>query len=191
MRAGRGRVPLAPTPRTHNRDPMTSNIILIGPMGAGKTTIGRQLAKRLNKEFVDSDQEIERRTGASISLIFDIEGEEGFRKREASILEELTQRTNIVLATGGGAVLSEANRRNLRRSGTVVYLHASVDTQVERTRNNKNRPLIEGKDPRGELAALMEVREPLYRGEADLTIDAEDRPAASVAKDIIRRLQLT
>ena len=175
---------------TVNRDPMTSNIILIGPMGAGKTTIGRQLAKQLNKEFVDSDQEIERRTGASISLIFDIEGEDGFRKRESAMLEELTGRSNIVLATGGGAILTESNRRNLRRSGTVVYLHASVDTQVERTRNNKNRPLIEGKNPRGELESLMKIREPLYRSEADLTIDAENRSAASVAKDIIRRLNL-
>lgn len=159
-------------------------------MGAGKTTIGRQLAKQLNKEFIDADQEIERRTGASISLIFDIEGEEGFRKREADMLEELTKRSNMVLATGGGAVVLERNRRNLRRSGTVVYLHASVDIQAERTRNNKNRPLIEGKDPREKLERLMHNREPLYREEADLVINAENRSAGSVAKDIVRRLNL-
>ncbi len=158
-------------------------------MGVGKTTIGRQIARMLKMDFVDSDQEIERRTGATISLIFDIEGETGFRERERKVIGEITQQNNIVLATGGGVILDEENRKNLRKSGTVIYLHASVDTQLERTRNNKNRPLLETADPRGRLADLMAVREPLYRQEADIVVEADGRSAASVAREIIRQLQ--
>jgi len=165
------------------------NIILIGPMGAGKTTIGRQLARQLHMDFIDCDREIEKRTGATINLIFEIEGEEGFRQREQKMLEELSQHKNIVLATGGGAVLREENRRLLRSSGTVVYLHASVDTQLERTRNSKNRPLLNNRDPRGRLAELMTHREPLYRQEADIVINADQRSAASVAREIVQRME--
>jgi len=158
-------------------------------MGAGKSTIGRQLAKQLDMEFIDSDKEIEKQTGASINLIFEIEGEQGFRERESRMLKQLSERENIVLATGGGAILAEENRRTLRRNGTVVYLHASVDTQLERTRNNKNRPLLNTGDPRARLEELMNMREPIYRQEADLTINADRRSAARVAKEIIKRLQ--
>ncbi len=157
-------------------------------MGVGKTTIGRQLAKQLKMEFVDSDHEIEERTGVAISVIFEIEGEEGFRKRETAMLQELLKRQNLVLATGGGAILSESNRKNLRKSGTVIYLHAGVDTQLARTRDAKNRPLLDTDNPREKLETLMEVREPLYRQEADLIVNAEDRPPATVAREILRRL---
>ncbi len=167
---------------------MIRNLILIGPMGVGKTTIGRQLAKQLKMEFVDSDHEIEARTGVAISVIFEIEGEDGFRKRETAMLQELLKRQNLVLATGGGAILSEVNRKNLRKSGTVIYLHAGVDTQLSRTRDAKNRPLLNTDNPREKLEALMEVREPLYRQEADLVINAEDRQPATVAREILRRL---
>lgn len=140
-------------------------------MGAGKTTIGRQLAKQLKLTFLDSDHEIEDRTGARIPLIFEIEGEEGFRKREAAMIDELTQRENIVLATGGGAVLREENRRHLRERGTVVYLHAELDDLLERTRKDRNRPLLQTADPRARLAALIGERDRLYREVAHLVID--------------------
>ncbi len=158
-------------------------------MGAGKTTVGRQLAKRLKMDFVDSDHEIETRTGVEISVIFEIEGEEGFRKRESAIIEELAGRQNIVLATGGGAVVSEENRKNLRKSGAVVYLHASVDTQLARTRNAKNRPMLATDDPRTTLEALMAVREPLYRQEADLVVNAGGGSPSSVVAQILRYLK--
>ena len=164
------------------------NIILSGPMGAGKTTIGKQLAKQLNMEFIDSDREIEKHTGASINLIFEIEGEAGFRERETRMLKQLSERDNVVLATGGGAILAEENRKLLRRNGTVVYLHTSVDTQLQRTRNNRNRPLLNTDDRRGRLEELMKVREPIYRREADLIINADRRSAVRVAKEIIERL---
>jgi len=168
---------------------MRRNIFLIGPMGAGKTTIGRALARRLKMDFVDADQEIERRTGVSISWIFEIEGEAGFRRRETQVLEELTDRPNTVLATGGGAVLAEANRRWLRTRGRVVYLRASIDALLERTRNSRHRPLLETDDRRGRLEALMRERGPLYEQEADLVVDTEGRPAAKVAEEIARRLE--
>ncbi len=158
-------------------------------MGAGKTTVGRQLAKRLKMDFLDSDHEIEKRTGVAISVIFEIEGEDGFRKRETAILQELTRRRNVVLATGGGAILSEENRRNLRKSGTVVYLHATVDTQLERTRNAKNRPMLDTEDPRATLDALMSVREPLYRQEADLVVNAGASSPSTVIAEIVRYLK--
>ncbi len=157
-------------------------------MGVGKTTIGRKLAAQLKKEFIDSDQEIEKRTGVTIGIIFDIEGEEGFRKRECAMLEALCQKDNIVLATGGGAVLCEHNRKNMRKSGTVVYLHASVDTQLKRTASAKNRPLLNTDDPRRELEALMSAREPFYRQEADIVINADDRSPTNVVLEIVRRL---
>lgn len=165
------------------------NIILIGPMGVGKTTIGRHLAKQMHKRFVDSDHAIEERTGVAISLIFDIEGEQGFRDREEKMIAELVAKENIVLATGGGAVLREANRGKLRAGGTVVYLHASVDTQLRRTRNAKNRPLLQTENPRDRLESLMRVREPLYRETADIVVNADRQAAAQVAKIIIRKLQ--
>lgn len=168
---------------------ITRNVILVGPMGVGKTTIGRALAKLLHLEFVDSDQRIEDRTGVSISTIFDFEGEDGFRKREETIIEELTRLKGVVLATGGGAILSESNRVAMRNSGIVVYLHAPVDMQMDRTRNSRNRPLLEGGDRREILEKLMEEREPLYRQEADLVVVTDTRTPQAVAQDIAQEVR--
>ncbi len=164
-------------------------IFLVGPMGAGKTTVGRRLAKALGLEFVDSDQAIVERTGASIPLIFDIEGEDGFRRREAQMLEELTARDNVVVATGGGAVLREANRRLLKERGTVIYLRARLDDLLARTARDRNRPLLQTDDPRATLARLLEEREPLYREVADLVITTGKGGVQRVVKEILRRLE--
>lgn len=166
------------------------NIFLIGPMGVGKSTIGRQLASMLHKEFEDTDHEIERRTGVDIPTIFDIEGEDGFRKRESQVVDEFTQRVGMVLATGGGVVLREENRRALRR-GFVVYLAADIDTLVERTRRDRNRPLLQNTDRRQKFEELMAERDPLYRAEADMVVDTDHRSAKTVAKEIVDRLQQT
>jgi shikimate kinase len=147
------------------------NIYLVGLMGAGKTSVGRLLAKRLGKRFVDSDHEIEARTGVRIPVIFEIEGEAGFRQREVAMIDELTATEGVVLATGGGAVLDPRNREVLRTRGTVVYLRASVDELWNRTRRDRNRPLLQTADPRGRLAELMEIRDPLYREIAHVIID--------------------
>lgn len=159
-------------------------------MGAGKSTIGRQLAKQLHKNFFDSDQEIEKQTGALISLIFEIEGEEGFRDRESRTIDKLTKRKNIVLATGGGAVLREENRRAIRRNGTVIYLHIPIETQLKRTSKSKHRPLLQTDDPEQKLKALMKIREPIYRQEADITIRCNNRSQHSVVRELIRRLDV-
>jgi shikimate kinase/3-dehydroquinate synthase len=140
-------------------------------MGAGKTTVGRALAKRLNKRFIDSDHEIEARTGASIPLIFEIEGEQSFRQREAEVIKDLTTQSNIVLATGGGAVLNAESRTHLKSSGVVIYLRASVNSILQRTSHDKNRPLLQGGDPRKTIEELSRVREPLYLEVADIVID--------------------
>ena len=146
-------------------------VFLVGPMGAGKTTLGRQLARAMNVEFVDSDHEIERRTGADIPWIFDIEGEEGFRRRETEVIDELTQNDELVLATGGGAVLKLENRQFLRERGIVVYLHASVEKLFQRTAKDRNRPLLQTDNPKEKLKNLMDEREPLYRDVADIVIN--------------------
>jgi shikimate kinase len=166
----------------------SDNIFLIGPMGSGKTTIGRQLATLLHKRFMDADQEIERRTGVSIPTIFDIEGEAGFRNREATVIEELSQGRDLVLATGGGAVLLAGNRQALKSRGTVVYLQADLETLVERTRRDRNRPLLQTDNPRGKIEELLRQREPIYRELADIIIDTGQRAPASVARDIAARL---
>jgi shikimate kinase len=147
------------------------NIFLVGMMGAGKTSVGRVLAKRLNKIFYDSDHVIEERTGVKIPVIFEIEGEPGFRHRESAVLDELTALDDVVLATGGGAVLARENRDRLRTRGTVVYLRASVKDLLNRTRHDKNRPLLQTADPRARLNELYEMRDPLYREVAHVTID--------------------
>lgn len=164
------------------------NVVLVGPMGAGKTTIGRLLAKELGYEFEDSDRVIESRCGADIPWIFDVEGEKGFRARESSIIEELCHATGLVLATGGGAVLAEQNRRNLAGCGSVVYLRASVEQQFERTHRDKNRPLLQTDNPREILSNLFEVRDPLYLSVADIVIHTDNKSPKSVVKQIVTKL---
>lgn len=165
------------------------NVFLIGPMGAGKTTIGRHLATLLHKQFVDADHEIEKRTGVSIPVIFEIEGETGFRRRESAAIEALTRDRDIVLATGGGAVLLEENRKVLKERGTVVYLQADIETLVERTRRDRNRPLLQTENPRGKMEELLRQREPIYREVADVIVDTGQRAPSSVARDIAIRLK--
>lgn len=165
------------------------NIFLIGPMGAGKSTIGRQLARQLRLEFHDSDHEIERRTGVDIPLIFELEGEAGFRKRESAMIDELTRLEGIVLATGGGAILDPHNRTHLAERGRVIYLHASVDQQLSRTRRDRNRPLLQTDDPRRRLEELMAVREPLYRETADRVINTDSKRVRDVVHEILGLLK--
>jgi shikimate kinase len=166
-----------------------NNIFLVGLMGAGKSTIGRHLAKTLELEFVDSDHEIERRTGASIPLIFDVEGEAGFRQREKKIIDELTQRSGIVLATGGGAVLDQENRACLRERGMVIYLYAAIDHLLARTAKDRNRPLLQTPDPRGRLQELMLARDALYREVADVVVDTGGRTARSTEREILAKIR--
>ncbi len=168
---------------------MKGNVFLVGPMGAGKTTIGKQLANALGLTFKDSDHEIVERTGASIPWIFDVEGEEGFRRREREMIDELSAREGLVLATGGGAVLAKENRRHLKERGTVVYLQASIEQLLKRTARDKNRPLLQTEDPRSKLEALMAEREPLYRETADIIINTEQRSLKGVIKEISRQLE--
>lgn len=170
------------------RKPIPS-IFLVGLMGAGKTTIGRRLAQVLERDFVDSDQEVEQRAGVSIPLIFEVEGEAGFRSRERAMIAELTQRPNTVLATGGGAVLSADNRRCLMAHGFVVYLAASVDELLRRTHLDNNRPLLQTTDPKARLLQLMEQRDALYREVADCIISTEDQPVKQVVAAILHRLE--
>lgn len=148
----------------------SGNIILIGMMGSGKTTVGKLLAKALHKTFVDSDEEIQRRTGVTIPHIFDVEGEAGFRLRETAALEDLLLQHDIVLATGGGAPLSQHNRDRLRESGIVIYLKSNVHDLWQRTRHDQNRPLLQTADPRAKLQTLYEQRDPLYASIADIVI---------------------
>ncbi|MGZ8215714.1 shikimate kinase AroK [Methylomagnum sp.] len=164
----------------------TKNIYLIGPMGAGKTTIGRLLAKNLGVSFVDSDKEIEKRTGVSIPMIFEYEGESGFRKRESETLADLVKLEGIVMATGGGSVLLRENREGLRRNGFVVYLHCPVDKQFERTHKDSNRPLLNTDNPRKKLADLFSIREPLYRSIADSVVDTGQCSSRSAVRQIMR-----
>jgi shikimate kinase len=165
-------------------------VFLVGPMGAGKSTIGRQLARQLRMVFYDSDREIEHRTGVDIPLIFELEGEPGFRKRERLVIDELTSLPNIVLATGGGVVLDPDNRSYLAERGLVIYLHASVNQQLARTKHDRNRPLLQTDDPRQRLEDLMQVRDPLYREIADLVIDTDGKRVMAVVNQIIRKLKL-
>ena len=173
----------------HDGSAVLGNIFLVGMMGAGKTSVGRVLAKRLNKVFQDSDHVIEERTGVKIPVIFEIEGEPGFRSREAAVLDELTVLDNVVLATGGGAVLASENRERLHARGTVVYLRASVKDLLNRTRHDKNRPLLQTADPRARLNELFETRDPLYREVAHITIDTGSQSLASLVNRLHHELE--
>lgn len=170
------------------RDVLPENLFLVGLMGAGKTSVGRALAKRLHKTFYDTDREIERATGVKIPVIFEIEGEAGFRAREAKLLAELVRCTNVVVATGGGAVLSEQNRRLLTEHGTVIYLRAAAPDLCQRTRHDKNRPLLQTDDPLKKLQELFVQRDPLYSEIADVIIDTGSQSVGNLAHQLERRL---
>jgi shikimate kinase len=161
----------------------TGNVFLIGPMGAGKSAVGRHLARTLHLTFVDSDDEVESRTGVDIAFIFEKEGEEGFRKREAAAISDLTKMDNVVLATGGGAVLDALGGR-----GYVVYLYTTVDQQLRRTQKGRERPLLEQGDRREILEELLQQRDPLYREIADLVVETDGRKVHSVANEIIESI---
>jgi shikimate kinase len=163
-------------------------IFLVGMMGAGKTTLGKALAQRLRRDFVDTDKVLVERTGVSVATIFEIEGEEGFRKREALLLAELAHRTGCVVATGGGAVLSADNRRVMRESGTVVYLRARLDSLWERTRHDSSRPLLKTPDPRATLGELLEQRDPLYLEAAHVVVDTGFQSAPSLVSRVVAAL---
>ncbi|MBA3563503.1 MAG: shikimate kinase AroK [Gammaproteobacteria bacterium] len=165
-----------------------SRVFLVGPMGAGKTAVGRQLARRLHFSFSDSDHEVETRTGVDIPFIFEKEGEAGFRRREKDAIDRLTQRDRIVLATGGGVVLDAGNRECLAARGYVVYLHASIEQQLERTSRGNRRPLLHTEDPRTALENLMREREPLYLEIANAIIETDGRRVAAVAAELYGRL---
>jgi shikimate kinase len=160
------------------------NVYLSGPMGAGKTAVGRRLAAVMHKEFHDSDAEIENRTGVDIRFIFEKEGEQRFRERERDVIADLTALDNVVVATGGGAVLDPVNRARLASTGTVIFLEASVDDQLKRTQPSRNRPLLMSGDPRAVLERLMAARRPLYEEIADIRIDTTGRDVRAVAADI-------
>ena len=157
-------------------------------MGAGKTTIGRRLAKLLNRQLIDVDKEIEQRTGASIPLIFEMEGEQGFREREKALTAELCRRPNIVLATGGGVVMDPDNRRCLAASGFVVYLRTSIDEQIRRIGQDTNRPMLHTEDRRARLEQLLQVRDPLYQQVADLIVDTDGDNLKLISREILNKL---
>ena len=168
---------------------MKELIVFVGPMGAGKTTIGKILAKELGFQFYDSDKEIEKKTGANIPWIFDVEGESGFRDRESTVIKELSELKRVVLATGGGAMMRPENRDAVTKSGYVIYLNTSVDQQFHRTHKDKNRPLLQGqKDAYQVLSDLYELRDPIYRSVADMIIDTDKKTLKNIVKDIVAAL---
>lgn len=166
-----------------------TNVYLIGPMGSGKTSIGQRLAKLLGLEFLDNDHELEKQTGASVGLIFDLEGEEGFRKRETAMLKKLVARQNILLATGGGTVVREENRELLRNSGLVVYLKTSVGQQLRRLSHDKSRPLLQSANREEKLARLAEERNPLYEQLADLTFPSQNRSLDAASRALYKSIR--
>ena len=164
------------------------NVFLVGPMGAGKSAVGRQLARLLHLEFVDSDEEIESRTGVDIPFIFEKEGEAGFRKREVKVIDDLSRRDGVVLATGGGAIMDADSRSRLGGRGFVVYLYTSVRQQLERTQRGRPRPLLDHSDREKVLTELLGLRDPLYREIADLVVDTDGRRVNAVAREIVDAL---
>ena len=171
-----------------NTDAPPVNVFLVGPMGSGKSAVGRQLALRLGLDFLDSDDEIEARTGVDISYIFEREGEAGFRQREAETIDELSRRDGVLVSTGGGAVLDLRTRERLRTRGRVVYLRTSVDQQLARTRRSNERPLLNNPDPRGTLERLFAERAPLYAEVAEIVVDTDGRKVKTVVEQICRHL---
>ncbi len=167
------------------------NIFLIGPLGSGKTTIGRQIAARLDMQFYDSDKEVENRTGVDIALIFEIEGEDGFRKRESKILDELTALNGILLATGGGAILSEDNRDRLKSRGKVIYLKSSLENLLERTSRDKRRPLLNTDDRKTTMLKMLETRGPLYEDSADIIVQTDNNAIKQIVTNICKQLNLS
>lgn len=167
---------------------LPTRVVLVGPMGAGKSTIGRLLARELGYRFQDSDRMIEERCGADIPWIFDVEGEDGFRVRETAMLAELADDTAVVLATGGGAVMREANHPALTQNAVVVYLKASLEQQIERTRKDRNRPLLQQDDPEAVLRRLFALRDPIYTRLADIVMHTDRKSPRLVVRQIINRL---
>jgi shikimate kinase len=164
-------------------------VYLVGMMGAGKTTIGKALAHKTGQEFIDTDRILVERTGVPVATIFEIEGEEGFRRRESAVIAELAGRSGCVVATGGGAVLAEENRRAMRASGTVVYLRARLENLWERTRHDASRPLLATPDPKATLATLLERRDPLYREAAHLVIETSSQAASTLVGRVVAALR--
>lgn len=167
---------------------MAGNVYLVGMMGAGKTTLGKALAQKTGLEFVDTDRMVVERTGVPVATVFEFEGEQGFRRRESAVLQELAARSGCVVATGGGAILAEENRRAMRASGTVIYLRARLESLWERTRHDASRPLLATADPKATLAMLLEQRDPLYREVAHIVVDTGSQSAASLASRVLSAL---
>ncbi len=165
------------------------NLFLVGPMGVGKTTIGRLLAEELNLEFIDSDHEIERRAGTNIAWIFDVEGEDGFRARESAVIDELTSLTGVLIATGGGSVLRPENRRRLVSRGVVVFLNTSLELQIKRTEKDKKRPLLQNVNAPAVLKDLKEKRHPFYEEIADISVFVGEETSRRVVNNIIRKMK--
>ena len=167
---------------------LPKRVVLVGPMGAGKSTIGRLLAKELGYRFVDSDRIIEQRCGADIPWIFDVEGEDGFRQRETAMLKELADQPETVLATGGGAVMREENHGPLKRGAVVIYLKTSIEQQVERTRKDRNRPLLQNDDPEAVLRRLFALRNPIYSGLADIVMFTDRKSPRLVVRQLVNKI---
>jgi len=165
-----------------------TNIILIGPMGSGKSTIGNLLSKKLHREFIDSDHYIEHKTGVDIPRIFDVEGEEGFRQRETDALTDLSELNDMVIATGGGSVMRPANQHLLNTTGFIVFLDTSIHQQMSRLKKDKKRPLLQTADPRAKLEELLEIRKPIYQSLADYTVKTDHKYAKSILNEIINNL---
>lgn len=179
-----------PSSRQEGRRKFQSgNLILVGLMGSGKTTLGRALAKHLGKVFVDSDEEIQQRTGVTIPHIFDIEGETGFRQRETAAIRDLMERDNMVLATGGGAVLAEQSRELMQQNGIVIYLKASVHDLWQRTRHDRNRPLLQTADPHAKLTELFQQRDPLYLQVADIVMQSGKQSAYALMLHLVDEIE--
>ena len=164
-------------------------LFIVGPMGVGKTTVGKLLASELGLRFLDSDREIERRTGTNISWIFDVEGEKGFRDREEQVLEDLTRETNVLIATGGGAVLRERNRENLKIRGLVIYLNADLTLLVKRTKDETKRPLLKGKSAKKVLEKILRERGSLYKEVSDLEVKVTEKSIKNTVAEILKTLQ--